>query len=700
MLDTGIGLEDGVERHAAASQVQRGSYIPEIDGLRAIAVAAVMLYHLNPSLMPGGFTGVDVFFVISGYVVSASLKRDVGLSFPSMLANFYARRIVRIFPPLLVCLLVSTALTVMFIPTIWFSGGSESTGLAAFFGVSNIALLLEDSYFSPRPEMNPFTQTWSVSLEEQFYLFFPSVFYAWAKFRNSRIRMATGLMTAGLSLLSVGFMYRIDGIDQAACFYLLPSRFWELGAGAILFQLQCGGAARLLAVSRTSYALAAGSGLVLLAAIAADSRQFPLPWALVPVLGALLIVSAVTAPQPSNAVVARLLRSSGMVFVGKISYPLYLWHWPIDTLFRWTIGLGGPFLSIVASGLAFLFACLSHYYLEQPSRFVRWARARQAPVVVSVGLPTIVLSSLIAAAAFAHSDQLSLSVVMQHREQWLVDVDLPRAAIAGCTVDWIEERFAGAHLKYAHRHCADPTPPRRLFVVGDSHALAYHGMLSLLVGQQGLDVWLYSKPGCAFAVLIRPVTPECATLTRSIIGDIASRAIPGDVVFLPALRLFRFDDPLRPLDTTGSGYAAASDPPAADRRIAFDQAVAVIDELRKIGLHVVIEAPKPLFKASAFQCADWFNRMDARCDGTLVIDRAELLAYRQPVMDSLAALATHFPDLVVWDPFPVLCPEDPCRAIADTGPLFFDTDHLSNFGNAVLYPDFLSVLQHIWAGDG
>lgn len=150
----------------SSSTVSSGTrYLREIDGLRALAVLSVMVFHLQSSWLPGGFTGVDVFFVISGYVVSKSIAERVDTSFGSYLAGFYSRRVVRILPALLVCLTFVSVLSALIVPASWLSSTAEKTGLWAYFGFSNFALvLLNDGYFSPRIEYNPFVHTWSLGV--------------------------------------------------------------------------------------------------------------------------------------------------------------------------------------------------------------------------------------------------------------------------------------------------------------------------------------------------------------------------------------------------------------------------------------------------------------------------------------------------------------------------------------------------------
>jgi peptidoglycan/LPS O-acetylase OafA/YrhL len=152
-----------------AAGVNKSSYVPAIDGLRAVAVLAVITFHLRASYLPGGFNGVDIFYVISRFVVTKSIVGKSYPTFPNFLSLFYARRLQRIMPALIIALLFAFTMSALFIPEAWISGNTRSTGIAAFFGLSNVVLALNnDSYFSPASSLNPFTHTWSLGVEEQF----------------------------------------------------------------------------------------------------------------------------------------------------------------------------------------------------------------------------------------------------------------------------------------------------------------------------------------------------------------------------------------------------------------------------------------------------------------------------------------------------------------------------------------------------
>ena len=288
---------------ARPASIDKLGYVPEIDGLRAVAVLSVMLCHLNRSLMPGGFVGVDVFFVISGYVVTASLSRDTSRAFFSMLMHFYARGFLRIIPALIVCLIITSLLTSLFIPSAWLTGVTKKTALYAFFGASNFVLFGADSYFSPRPEFNPFNHTWSLAIEEQFYLILPPILYLWARSRNwpgARRAICQNCVLAFCVASFACFLLSGAG-QQEANFYLLPGRFWELGTRALLFQLRAAGKGRPLSEGQETLLLALGAAAIGAAVIFADRDAFPFPWSVPPALGSLMIIAAISGTSGAKA---------------------------------------------------------------------------------------------------------------------------------------------------------------------------------------------------------------------------------------------------------------------------------------------------------------------------------------------------------------------------------------------------------------
>jgi peptidoglycan/LPS O-acetylase OafA/YrhL len=340
--------------------------------------------------------------------------------------------------------LTTFAASILFIPNAWLSDTNYETGFYAFFGMSNFVLLGMESYFSPRPEFNPFTHTWSLAIEEQFYIFFPYIFFIWSRYKKRKgvIGLAANSLLPGLSMASFIFSWWTSRFSQEAAFYLLPCRFWELGIGAILFQIQRAGGTGPASGVFAWPALIAGTVLVLVAAIFADRQAFPFPWALPAAIGALLIIAVVSAGGAPRSPIARLLRSAPMIFVGKLSYSLYLWHWPVYTLMRWTVGLEGSSAWLVALGLSFLLACLSYYLLERPIRARRWIRAQPKLLIVAGGLLAMVCGWETARLALSNQYRFVMSVVMREHTKWYPEWAEQRYR-EGCSVEAASEDIEG-----------------------------------------------------------------------------------------------------------------------------------------------------------------------------------------------------------------------------------------------------------------
>ncbi|AVO48641.1 acyltransferase [Melaminivora suipulveris] len=646
-------------------------HIQGIDGLRAFAVLSVIVFHLHNELLPGGFAGVDVFFVISGYVVSKSAAERYPAPFWSFLIAFYQRRVQRIFPALLVCLLVTALASALFIPESWLSQASEKTGLMAFFGLGNFALVMfNDGYFSPRIDFNPFMHTWSLGVEEQFYFLFPPLFFFWLAGRTTMGARAI-LPGAALTAASLWCAWYWSGSQSVWAYYLLPSRFWELSAGALLYQWHA---------HRTPQRAPAllswlGLGLLLGGFWVVDAARFPWPWALVPVVASILLIHAVVAAQGDDAgAVQRLLRSRPLVLVGKISYSLYLWHWPIFVLMRWTIGLDSLWSMALALLLTALAATASFRLVETPLRRAAWLR-RAAPAGVVVG------AVLVAALTGYGSTQLFAQ----------------RKAIS-------QSVTADAQLWYPYAAAASAAPSRsgplrgvRLFAVGDSHVGAYARMLDRAQQELGLQYVAYRTQGCPIGNLLHPLStvPGCGEEIKEFRHWIKLQAKRGDIVFFASLRMHRFSDQWVRYDTADVlQHVQRAQDPLVRQQVLADHAE-LFSELRALGVQVLIDAPKPVFSAPPFRCSDGFNRISRFCEGGFGIPRETLLKARAPAMHSLQEVSARFDNVSVWDPFPILCPPEnsTCTPFDETArPLFFDSDHLSGHGNDVLYPYFSRFL--------
>jgi peptidoglycan/LPS O-acetylase OafA/YrhL len=290
-------------------------YRPDIDGLRAIAVMLVMNFHAFPNALPGGFIGVDVFFVISGFLITGIITRELELGRFS-LVEFYNRRIRRIFPALIVVLFVTLALGWFWmLPEAFAQLGSDAFASAAF--LANIALLLQSGYFDVESAKKPLLHLWSLGIEEQFYLFWPLLLMLATRFRI-RVMAVAAMLGIASFLLNVALI----GSNPIATFYLPFTRAFELLTGAVLargwINLNQSGAA-------SNWRASIGMALIAAAVVMLDShRAFPGWWAVLPVAGSALLLSA-----PAAWVNRVVLASAPLVWIGLISYPLYLWHWPL-----------------------------------------------------------------------------------------------------------------------------------------------------------------------------------------------------------------------------------------------------------------------------------------------------------------------------------------------------------------------------------
>jgi peptidoglycan/LPS O-acetylase OafA/YrhL len=655
------------------------SHIIGIDGLRAIAILAVMVYHLRHRFLPGGFTGVDVFFVISGYVISQSLASSGRSSFREFILNFYKRRVLRILPALLFCLIIVSIFSTLFIPYEWLSALNEGTARSAFLGISNFFLVhTADGYFSARLLFNPFIHTWSLAVEEQFYLIFPAIFYVWLQARNNnRLHFPSLCLLPVLALTSLVLAAYLSSSSREHIFYLLHGRFWELAAGAMLFQLQTFPEIKIKARQTSAWLLLAGALMIGIGYVYTNEQYFPFPWALLTVLGTALMIAGTVHADKGQRGIQTLINSRIMVYIGKISYSLYLWHWPVFTLFRWTAGLSTPLTAGLAILLTFALAALSYHGIENYFRQDSFIRSQPDGKIITAGLGLIAVSFLSVSLLFQLSPTLKLNQsVTSNRYDWSPAYEPPPGDLST------------THTTDQQRH---------IFVIGDSHAKNYETMVKTAAAYLGAKTELRPQSGCPIADLLFPAENDqtCRELEQQAIDWIKQRSNPGDIVFLASFRLFRFASQEGSFDQEKVLSSSTLPAKIKQREAALQQTIKLVEEFKGLGLHVLINAPMPIFRSSPFRCSDWFNRSNPLCKPGFLMDRALLLKHREPTMASLKILHEAY-GVHIWDPFPILCPGPVCSAFDNGKPVFVDDNHLSGYGNRLLVPSFTNALRKIW----
>ena len=361
----------------------KNKYRPEIDGLRAFAVVAVIINHFNNDLLPSGYLGVDIFFVISGYVITSSLADRQSKNFLDFVTGFYERRIKRLVPALVVFVLITSVLICLFNPD---PGNALGLGWKSLFGLSNISLYRSSTdYFAQSTELNPFTHTWSLGVEEQFYLLFPLLIW-FSGFGQQTAKGARNLFfwVGALTIASlIGFIY-LYRVNQPAAYFLMPTRFWEMASGCLIF---IGFQKRV----KIEQVLEKVSPLLVVTATVAV-MLLPVSAAVPATIGIVVLSAVLIASLKKGTAAYQFFTLEKVVYVGLISYSLYLWHWTVLSISRWTIGIhwwSVPFqitLMIAISLLSFAF-------IEKPIRKKDSRSAPRHPVVL--GIAFIFFASLL-----------------------------------------------------------------------------------------------------------------------------------------------------------------------------------------------------------------------------------------------------------------------------------------------------------------
>ncbi len=652
------------------------TYRPEIDGLRAVAVVPVVLFHADVTGFDGGFVGVDVFFVISGFLITTILAADIAAG-RFTLAGFYERRVRRIFPALFVMLGLSTVAALALLLPFELEDYGRSLVASALF-VSNIFFRQETGYFVAAAETKPLIHTWSLAIEEQFYIAFPIclwLLWRWAR----RAVLPVVLVTLAASLaLSIAMTHP----QNDAAFFYTPARVWELLAGSALAL-----APRQRPLPRVvAEGLAAlGLGLIAFAIFGFDARTpFPGVAAILPVGGAVLVLAA----TKQNATRAGALLSLGPVrFFGLISYSLYLWHWPL--LVFWRIGWIAPPTPVTTAMVvlaAVAAATLSWHFVERPFRTK--ALLPRRPALLWAGVAALAVAS-VAGGLVAGSEGLPGRVS-------------PRAqAIADARFD--EVGFAACDSLPGGRPCVigdGPDAAARFVVWGDSHAGMLMPAFTAAARETHVTGLYLGAAGCVpllGANQYRWGFETCADFADRIVAEIAARPELGTVVLVSRWAFYAESRRFRrevghPVFISDAETARVST--AENARVFARSLDRTLAALAALGRRVVLvtQAPENEFDlAVAMARADWLGRSVAFAPA-----RADYDA-RQAGVDALFSAAEARGAAAILPLGEALCGPVDCPVSQDGWPLYRDSNHLTATYAATLAPLFVPTLQG--AGD-
>lgn len=651
-------------------------YRQDIDGLRAIAVLAVIAFHAFPLWMPGGFIGVDVFFVISGYLITILILLRQELNTFSFW-EFYASRVRRLFPSLIFILLACQIFGWIALLSNEYKTLGKHIATSALF-ISNFIFLSESGYFDYAAAAKPLLHLWSLGIEAQFYLFWP--FIIWLSLR----RNLSLLKLAGTTLLtSLLFNLFLVETDVTASFYLPFSRLWELLSGCLLACLVKYKAKELVALKEklssthvVDHGLAS-LGLSFLAYSLFFFNQdilFPGAWALIPTFGTILIILAGEQSWLSR----RVLSNRFLIGIGLISYPLYLWHWP---LLSFAVILEGTkpneLIRLALVFAAFILAGLSYYFLERLFRYGQNLRLKTYFLIILMivvgcaGLTTYALNGF--------QERISNQAIQAQLND--LNFDLPESSGWYC-----------GHLNYDSPPCHSTAPNPSVVVIGDSHALMIYSALRERYKAKGVDIGLYGgSDGCPplLNVIIQDQGGDprnCLIKGSKAIERIIADPSIHEVILTSRGPMYTsakgFGDV--ELDQFGSWVLHFKDEKSGyrDNETVFSMALSqTLDALLAAGkkityLHDVPELGYDIRRCSSFRPLSLTTKDTSYCG----VSRAVFEARTQSFKRMVNTILEQRPGLKVIDLSEALCDEDWCYGSKDGVLFYIDDDHLSHRG--------------------
>jgi peptidoglycan/LPS O-acetylase OafA/YrhL len=649
--------------------------------LRALAVLSVVFFHFNFQKFGGGFVGVDIFFVISGYLITSIIVGDLEAG-SFTFARFYERRIRRIVPAFIVMLAAATIASIALFPPKELAQFGISAAAAAAF-CSNIFFAFQTNYFAGPDSMMPLLHTWSLGVEEQFYILWPLLLFAC--FRMGA-RLAVSVLVVGLATASLAYSeWGVNSKYATQLFYLLQSRAWELMFGAIL--------ALGLVPSIRTRSLREGLGVVGIGMIAFAVTQFssatPFPglWATIPCLGAMLVIHT---GQQRNTAVYRLLSLPPFVFIGLISYSLYLWHWPVFALSE--NYLGRPF----SPGEAFLWiivciaiATASWRYVEQPFRFGKRREFFSPRFYFAGGLGALALAACVSAAIYLGGG-LQGRLAPETLQFYLASRD-HNPLRSKCLV--------GGPRPYAPSSCTKPALKAGnaydILVWGDSHGDALFPAIAMIGEKHGLATRQVTKMACPPILGAKTVSAvwgpkrgkanACTRLNAEILEELKVGPRPSLVViaarwsmyaesmsgFAGGRRVFLVDDENKQLDLETS------------RKVLFHALARTVDAINALGIRVLLIGQPPEYFQDPNICfaqrsilgrnvSDCFRQPRQVADKRLNASKAIL----QNVASGRSATTYVSLDSI-------LCDKKTCLTWQN-GPLYEDRNHLNLYGARVV----------------
>jgi peptidoglycan/LPS O-acetylase OafA/YrhL len=632
------------------------AYRPDIDGLRALAVSAVIASHLPEKFLPSGFLGVDVFFAISGYVVTASLLSQRRTKLSHLYLGFLARRMKRLVPALTLCVAVTGLVVIATDP---FPRHSIQTGVAALFGFANIVLFnFELDYFSPSSMFNAFTHTWSLGVEEQFYVVFPMFawFFYYRTHSDSFRALAFAMIVGGLVSVAA-FIYLHDAYRPAA-FFMMPARLWELGIGALVFL-----GTRKRQSGRLQGSLGWFAPFVLLALfgcfLVPEHYSMPATVAAVSLTGLLLATD-------KRSLATRLLELPPVVYIGKISYSLYLWHWPIIALGPIVLAKGWRSSALYVL-VTVIVAVVSFHLIEKPLRYKAWTTRRIRDIGLGLACNLVLGAALLFTLVSADPTSESGAVEL-YPPNYLPVMPGGQSHVMTCALDGGSRVFKPDTISNCTVAPKPGSEMPTIWAMGDSHSGHLQGLLYELHEKLGVGVHLVETPGWSFPL---PAGKRFAP-RQDVFEGISSWFKPGDIVLISRI------------------YISRSLPHSVNELRAWIYNVSrLADDLAKKDVRLVITGPPPIFPFNDIrECS-----LDER--ESCALERAAFAPLANQVMELLSHIETSNRKVAVFNVFDTVCPPAQEYCYPDNGSSFLyrDKDHFNTLGSKLLAEPFVDLLR-------
>ncbi|WP_058973214.1 acyltransferase family protein [Type-D symbiont of Plautia stali] len=636
-------------------------YRADIDGLRAVAIILVVLFHSGVTALKGGFIGVDLFFVISGFLIGGIISKDISEGRFSFY-QFYLRRIRRIAPALFFMMAILLLLGFMLLSPLEFSQLAKYS-VAVFISVPNMLLIKSGDYFSIDSDLNPLLMTWSLGIEEQFYIALPFILLLAVRLKQSMSRVVLVL-----SLVSLAACIWVTAFASTHAFYLLPTRAWELGAGVLLAlwkpQPVTGRAGSLLNLF--------GWLLIIAASVMINSDdQFPGWVAAIPVLAGCLMIGA------HSELNQLLLENPLMRFIGKVSYSWYLWHWPLLSLAR--ICSDNPLTvwqGLLISTLALGIAWLSWRFIEQPFR--------QARTGTRWVIPSYCASSVIAAGAMVLLWQTGgmksrVSELVVNADSWKIS-----AQRNPCLLSY------GANLPSRLTECQPKSDRPGIALIGDSHAAALRDSVSRYALRQDKPLYQLTKASCPFLIGATRVVnqvpdhaQQCINFNQAVLKMVMSDKI--DEVVISAYWASGMS--LLP----GAGFRETGHPEKGNLEALQAGMDRVIAQLKQAGKKITVIEDAPSVDVDPLRYSNnrnmpirrelsaWLGKWEAP---PLLSERTRLFQFPEEAVEKLLQ-AYKQKGVRVLSLRENLCNEQGCMITSGGLPLYYDNNHLSPAGGDI-----------------